>query len=275
MAKRNGRSVLARIVVILAVVSYVVYREYQHAGALLVPAVITREMDAAQALSPGIGVRAARLLRGPAPATQRPKLIALTFDDGPYPVTTPLLLDALHDLGVHATFFLIGRDAQQFPALTKRIAADGHEIGDHTLNHPDDFDRLDSAHVRMELLGGAKALHVYSSDPAISSMMRPPHGRFTLTTLRAAQNAGYDVILWNDDPGDWRAVTPQDLEKHIEAYATQPEIVLLHSGMLPTIEMLPRIVARFRAAGYRFVTAGDLLQRAGIAAVNDPAKHPM
>jgi peptidoglycan/xylan/chitin deacetylase (PgdA/CDA1 family) len=251
------------------------YRAYKHAGALLVPAVITREMDPARTLSPSVGVRFSRLMRGAAPASVRPKLIALTFDDGPYPVTTPLLLAVLHDLRVRATFFLIGRDAQQFPELARRIAEAGDEIGDHTLTHPDNFERLDAAGVRAELLGGARALRAYSFDPAISSMMRPPHGRFALTTIQAAQSAGYAVILWNDDPGDWRTVPVRELEKHIEAHATQPEILLLHSGMLATVEVLPDVVARFRAAGYQFVTVGELLKRAGATAVNDPAKHPL
>lgn len=268
-------AIAAAIVVFVSVLAYGGYREYQHAGTLLTPAVITREMDGEQALSPSLGARIARLVRGPAPTAERPKLIALTFDDGPYPVSTPLLLDALHDLGVHATFFLIGRDAQQFPGLVERIAAAGDEIGDHTLTHPNDFERLDSAAVRRELIGGAQVLHAYSSDPAISSMMRPPHGRFSLTTVQAAQSAGYNVVLWNDDPGDWRRVTPQALADHIEAHATQPEILLLHSGMLPTIEMLPTVVARFRAAGYTFVTAGELLDRVSGTAVNDPARRTL
>jgi peptidoglycan-N-acetylglucosamine deacetylase len=269
------RRVLAVIALVAAGLGYVAYREYKHAGALMVPAVIGRETDAAAALSPGVGARIARLLRGSPDTAQRPKLIALTFDDGPYPVTTPLLLDALRDLDVRATFFLIGRDAQQFPELARRIAAAGHEIGDHTLTHPENFDRLDAAAVQAELAGGARALHAYSSDPAIAAMMRPPHGRFTLATVRAAQSAGYDVMLWNDDPGDWRTVTPQQLATHMETHATQPDIVLLHSGKLATIEMLPSVVARFRASGYSFVTAGELLRRAGAAAVNDPAKHPL
>jgi peptidoglycan-N-acetylglucosamine deacetylase len=263
------------IAIILVVVAYGAYRAYKHLGALLVPAVITREMDPARTLSPSVGVRMTRLLRGGAPASVRPKLIALSFDDGPYPVSTPLLLAVLHDLSVPATFFLIGRDAQQFPGLARRIAEAGDEIADHTLTHPGNFERLDAAGVRAEILGGARALRAYSSDPAISSMMRPPHGRFSLTTIQAAQSAGYAVVLWNDDPGDWRTVPVQELESHIEAHATQPEILLLHSGMLATIEMMPAVVARFRAAGYQFVTVGELLKRAGATAVNDPAKHPL
>jgi peptidoglycan-N-acetylglucosamine deacetylase len=265
----------AAAVVVLAGLGYLSYREYNHAGALLTPAVITRTMDPARALSPGIGTRIARLVRGPANPAERPKLVALTFDDGPYPVTTPLLLDALRDLDVHATFFLIGRDAQEFPELARRIAASGNEIGNHSLTHPDRFDLLTAPQVRDELLGGARALSAFTSDPGITSMFRPPHGRYALVTVQAAQAAGFDVFLWNDDPGDWRNVPPAEIAAHIEQHATRPDIILLHNGQLATIEILPEIVRRFRAAGYTFVTAGQLLRRAGPAVINDAAKQPI
>jgi chitin deacetylase len=106
-------------------------------------------------------------------------------------------------------------------------------------------------------------------------MMRPPHGRFTEDTVRAAQSAGYSVVLWNDDPGDWRTVPVATLVAHVERYATAPDIILLHSGRLGTIEMLPEVVERFRRAGFSFVTAGELLRRVPHSVVNHPAKTPV
>jgi peptidoglycan/xylan/chitin deacetylase (PgdA/CDA1 family) len=181
------------------------------------------------------------------------------------------LLQTLHDLGVPATFFLIGRDAQQFPDLARAIAAAGGEIGDHTLTHPD-LDRLDPAAVTAELRGGAAALGAIAPQPTEARFFRPPHGRYTLATIQAAQAAGFDTILWNDDPGDWRAVPPDALLAHLVSHATAPEIVLLHSGRPATIAMLPALVERYRRAGYTFVTVGTLLGRSGAAALNVPAK---
>jgi peptidoglycan/xylan/chitin deacetylase (PgdA/CDA1 family) len=86
---------------------------------------------------PSLATRIAAVVGRPPAVGQREKLIALTFDDGPYPIETPLLLQTLHDLGVPATFFLIGRDAQQFPALAKLVGTNGNEIANHTLTHPD------------------------------------------------------------------------------------------------------------------------------------------
>ncbi|MBV9102295.1 MAG: polysaccharide deacetylase family protein [Candidatus Eremiobacteraeota bacterium] len=256
--------------------AYGLYRLVVHVRAPVVPAVITRTMDAHRSLARDVGARIDRFLhdRPPKDRTSWPKLVALTFDDGPYPVTTPLLLDVLARLNVHATFFLIGRDAEEFPELTRRIARDGHEIANHTLTHAN-LDTLGPSGVRAELNGGRDALTRLARDPAIATMMRPPHGRFTEQTVVAAQAAGYDVILWNDDPGDWRSVTPEELAGHVEAHATAPDIILLHSGRLPTLAMLPPIVDRFRSAGFAFVTVGELLRRAPIVVIDHPEKHPL
>jgi peptidoglycan/xylan/chitin deacetylase (PgdA/CDA1 family) len=118
-------------------------------------------------------------------------------------------------------------------------------------------------------------LEAIAADPAERTLFRPPHGRYTLATIRAAQAAGYATILWNDDPGDWRSVPPATLLTHILGHATAPEVLLLHSGKPGTIAMLPELVARYRQAGYSFVTVGSLLQRASAAELNHPAKLPL
>ena len=263
----------AAAVALLALAVYGGYRLYRRTDALGAPAIVTPTMDVHRLLSPSLAVRWDRLVHGNAPPSgPRPKLIALTFDDGPYPVDTPLLVDVLDDLRVPGTFFLIGRDAQQYPELVRRIAAHHDEIADHTLPHPD-LDRLDDAAVRGEILGGAAELGKFVSDPAVRTLLRPPHGRYREATLRVAQAAGYDVILWNDDPGDWRQVGADELQRHILAHATAPEILLLHSGRLATIDILPALVARYRAAGYRFVTVGQLLAAVGPDQLNHPRKN--
>jgi peptidoglycan/xylan/chitin deacetylase (PgdA/CDA1 family) len=203
-----------------------------------------------------------------------PKLIALTFDDGPYPVDTPVLLATLRAIGVPATFFLIGRDAEQFPGLVRAIAAGGHEIADHTETHPN-LAALDDPAVDAEIKVGAATLRRLVVDPAIDREFRPPHGRFRLATLQTAQRAGYDTILWTDDPGDWRNVSRSVLAAHIARYASSPEILLLHSGRPETVALLPGIVQRFRAAGYRFVTVSALLAQTGPGPLNHAARTPL
>jgi peptidoglycan/xylan/chitin deacetylase (PgdA/CDA1 family) len=103
--------------------------------------------------------------------------------------------------------------------------------------------------------------------------MRPPHGRYTERTLEIAQSLGYSVVLWTDDSGDWRTVNVPQLQRHLLEYATAPEIVLMHSGKLATIEALPYVVQRFREAGYRFVTVGTLLKLVRTDELNHPLRR--
>jgi len=260
--------------VLVAFLGYFIYRIELHFAVQPVPAVVTKAADAHQAVSTSFDANLDRLLhdRGPAQPPRDAKLVALTFDDGPYPLLTPLLLDELADLRVRATFFLIGRDAEQFPNLTERIARDGHEIANHTLTHPAQFEALDAAAVAAELDGGAAVLERNVTDPAIRTMMRPPHGRYSEATVRAAQRAGYHVILWNDDPGDWRSVPPARLAAHVESNASAPDIILLHSGRMTTIDMLPEVVLRFRRAGFTFVTVGEMMRRLPVSVIDHPVK---
>jgi peptidoglycan/xylan/chitin deacetylase (PgdA/CDA1 family) len=236
------------------------------------PALIRRDEDAHRAISTQLDARLGRMVadRPPADRSASPKLIALTFDDGPYPVETPLLLDALEDLHVPATFFLIGRDAQEFPGITARIVRDGHEIANHTMTHPN-LDALGPEEIKRELDGASEVLGRFTGDPSVHTMMRPPHGRFTEATVVAAQHAGFHIVLWTDDPGDWRTLEPDALAQEVIDHATAPDIVLLHSGRLATVEMLPAVVERFRRAGFTFVTAGRLLEETG----NEYLEHPL
>lgn len=266
----------AAAIVAVVVALYLGYRLAVRATRPNIPAIVVRTTDAHRLLAQDLPARIDRFLHDrPPPLAQRsgnPRLVALTFDDGPYPVQTPLLLDMLAELHVPATFFLIGNDAQEFPDLVRRIGAAGDEIANHTQTHPADFDALSDAAVKSELDRGAVTLERFSHDPAIRTMMRPPHGRYTEATVKTAQRDGYDVILWNDDPGDWRPMTPPAIADHLGRYATAPDIVLLHSGRQSTVEALPAIVARFRAAGFSFVTVGQMLARVPPAEILHPAK---
>ncbi len=264
----------AAAIVAIALLSYAGYRFVKHEGAQQ-PAIVTPRMDAQEAISPSFSGHIKRLLRERvtyADRSHRPRLIALTFDDGPYPIFTPLLLEQLQRLHVHATFFLIGRDAEQWPELAERIENAGNEIADHTYTHPN-LDEESPAQVREEIVKGRDVLYAIAHDPSVREYFRPPHGRYTVQTIQVAQKLGYHTILWTDDAGDWRTVSAAVLRNHVERFATAPDIVLLHSGRLATIDMLPQVVARFQAAGYRFVTVAQMLAAVTPAELNHPAKH--
>jgi peptidoglycan/xylan/chitin deacetylase (PgdA/CDA1 family) len=267
-----------RVKIVLAVIAALAlaaggFRYLRHQSDL-VPALVTPAMNVHNEFSGDALARAYRVTHNmvaSADRSKRPKLIALTFDDGPYPVYTPLLLDELHRLGVRATFFLIGRDAEQWPEITKRIEAEGHEIADHTYSHPE-LDHETADQVREEVLKGRDVLWSLAHDPAERELMRPPHGRYTMATLQAVQSVGFDVVLWTDDSGDWRTLTAAQIAGDMLRHATAPDIVLLHSGKLATIQALAPVVQRFKDAGYEFVTAGELLRRVSPEELNHPAK---
>ena len=255
---------IAPAVVVAALAAYALHRYIHHEEAIR-PAVVTQAMN----------VRKLRSYAGAARGGTAPsKLIALTFDDGPYPVTTPLLLAQLRALHVPATFFLIGRDAEQWPQIARQIADDGNEIADHTYSHPD-LDKETPAQVRAEIRDGGRALYALTGDASVRRYFRPPHGRYTPQTLRVAQELGYLTILWTDDPGDWRNVDSEVIFTHVRENATVPEILLLHDGKLATVEMLPGLVACYRSAGYRFVTVAEMLSAVTAFDLNHPIRKPI
>jgi peptidoglycan/xylan/chitin deacetylase (PgdA/CDA1 family) len=187
------------------------------------------------------------------------KDIALTFDDGPYPFYTPLLLHVLDRSNVHATFFVVGRSAQSFPELITRIVSDGDELGNHTFNHIP-LTKLSDQQIESQIIEDGVLLRRLGGGPV--SLFRPPHGRFNLHVVVIAKDLGYHTIFWSDSPDDAKDVSPAVIVHRVLATATPGGIILLHSGEYHTIEALPVIIDRLRAEGYRFVTVSQLLDEA-------------
>lgn len=188
------------------------------------------------------------------PMTKR--LIALTFDDGPYPFYTPLLLHVLDRSHVSATFFCVGRSAQQFPELMDRIVASGDEIGNHTFNHYK-LNGLTDEQIAGQIMEAGAILSTFVGRPI--ELFRPPHGRYDKRVLEIASAMGYRTVFWNDSPEDTKHISPTLEVQRVLAQARPGGIVLLHSGQYRTIEALPVIIDRLRAEGYTFVTVGQLL----------------
>lgn len=188
--------------------------------------------------------------------------IALTFDDGPDPATTPVLLDLLARHGARATFFLIGARAARHPELVARIAAEGHEIGNHSWDHPS-LPALDAAGQAGQISRTAAVLA-----PHGGRLMRPPYGDQTLRTHRIARRLGFRVVLWSVNGGDWRGEDADTLAGRLIARVGPGAIVLLHDSLqsfedpafrdrAPTFEAVGRLIAA--RPGHRFVTVSELL----------------
>lgn len=154
------------------------------------------------------------------------RAVALTFDDGPHPELTPRLLDVLAGHGAHATFFVIGREAERQPALIRRIAAEGHAVGHHSWTHSEPA----STPARV-LLAETRRTRALLEDllgrPA--PLFRPPHGKVTTAELLGAWWQRNTVVLWNRDPKDFQMQNAEELRAW---FTEQPlaagDVVLLH-----------------------------------------------
>jgi peptidoglycan/xylan/chitin deacetylase (PgdA/CDA1 family) len=183
-----------------------------------------------------------------------PGKVALTFDDGPTALT-PAYLDVLDQLGVRATFFVVGEMCRARPDLLAEIQDRGHEVAGHGYTHRP-FTELSEGQLRDELSETQALLPPQGHRPFV----RPPFGAMSLRSMLTCAGAGYTTVLWSVDSGDWcnleaGAVARSFTEQTISA----GEIALLHDGQPWTIDALPTIVDSVRKAGHEPVTVGELL----------------
>ena len=153
--------------------------------------------------------------------------VYLTFDDGPDPQWTPRILDILAEAAVPATFFLVGRLAVRHPALVRRLAAEGHEAGNHTWSHRHPWTMLASV-ARQEVRDGAAAIADILGQPP--RWFRPPHGRLRACMIEEAESGGQKLVLWNRSAVDWGPLgSARGIARRLRAARTG-DIVLMHDG---------------------------------------------
>jgi peptidoglycan/xylan/chitin deacetylase (PgdA/CDA1 family) len=247
-----------------------VRRWTHHAQLELVPVIVPESADANDVVKPPPYVVLVRMFQDVRDLTappQRPRLAVLTFDDGPYPVTTPVLVAQLRGLHVPAEFFFIGNDALRQPAISSDVAAAGIGIGNHTLTHPE-LTALTAAAQQDEIRNGAAA--ILASTGRSAAYFRPPHGNYNADTIRAVRTSGETMVLWDVDPGDWRTLTADQIAAIVSQQAKAPALILLHNGKDATIEALPQIVKAYRDAGFTFVSLAELQRRVPLGDINTP-----
>ncbi|MDB6148115.1 MAG: polysaccharide deacetylase, partial [Spartobacteria bacterium] len=192
--------------------------------------------------------------------------VALTFDDGPDPEWTPKILDILKAANVKAAFFVVGVNAEHYPALVRRIVAEGHEIGNHTYYHPN-LALCWPEHIRLEL--NATQLLLETITGRATTLFRPPYAADTspsrlseLTPLQIAQDLNYLVVLENIDPQDWARPGADIILQRIKQQRRDGSIILLHDSggdRSQTVEALPRILDWLRIRGDVVVPLSTLL----------------
>jgi peptidoglycan-N-acetylglucosamine deacetylase len=194
------------------------------------------------------------LLGRDAPAAM-PGRIALTFDDGPTPLTLRYL-DVLERFQARATFFLVGELCAAHPHWVNAIAERGHEVAGHGYTHRP-FTSFSQAELVSEL---ARTRALLPSRPAPRQLVRPPYGAVSLSSLLTCARAGFTTVLWSLNSGDWRARDAGEVEQTIAAGSTAAgEIVLLHEGQTLTLDALPTVVRNLKELGHELVTVGELL----------------
>src|ERR687890_509553 len=193
--------------------------------------------------------------------------IALTFDEGPDPATTPAILDVLRDYHVKGTFFVIGARAEQHPELIERIVDEGHTLGNHTYYHRD-LTKLAPESTQTELQDTQAVINRALGRYYRVTLFRPPCGapyNTDLDKLPGFQEAMRDQqmypVMWTIDPGDWAL---GDQPERIVANLSQstPEsggVVLLHDTQPQTAEALSKVLDYYFTSGFEFTGVRDLL----------------
>ncbi len=183
--------------------------------------------------------------------------IAMTFDDGPHATNTPKLLEMAAERHIKLTFFVLGECVEQNPDVLRQEVAAGHEIGNHSWSHPN-LAKLSDANVRSQL---QRTEEIIVKTAGIKpKLMRPPYGELTKRQrILVNHDFGYNVILWDVDPLDWKRPGSDVVAQRIIAGARPGSIILSHDIHPPTIAAMPQVFDALLAKGFKFVTVSELL----------------
>ena len=197
------------------------------------------------------------------------KQLALTYDDGPNDPHTLRLLEILAWHNVHATFFLIGRYVEQRPDIVRELVKAGHVIGNHTFTHP--LLTFKSARkLREQFAKCERALMDAVGEH--SNMFRPPFGGRRPAVLRTARQMGMEPIMWSVTGYDWNAPSVEHIERQVTRQVGGGDVILLHDGghlhfgsdRSYTVAATGRLISRYLAEGYEFVTVPEMMRKADV-----------
>lgn len=218
-----------------------------------------KEQEAVQT----IGNKAARLVAGEGmlrlmeqelmEQSQAHPEVALTFDDGPSPKYTPLLLDGLKERNVRATFFLLGQNVKENQELVQRMQAEGHLLGNHTYNHVQ-LNRIPETTARQEILKTNN--EIYEATGKYPEYMRPPYGAWKKNMELCVEML---PVFWDIDTLDWKS---QNVDAILKAAGEEPEdgsIILMHDEYQTSVEAALLLIDRLKEKGYEFVTVDELI----------------
>lgn len=192
--------------------------------------------------------------------------VAITFDDGPSPSYTPKILALLNHYQAHATFFVLGRKVEEYPGLIKAMLRDGHEVGNHTFDHPR-LPKTDQLTREQEIEKTGLDLDLVGC-PQKPRLLRPPYSAYDNRLVSYLEHTHRQLVLWSIDSGDWRGLDAAAIVNNVLGRVGNGSIIIFHDSdekdqadRSPTVEALRVILPALRASGYRLVTVSELVNR--------------
>ena len=187
-----------------------------------------------------------------------PRAIALTFDDGPHPDHTPAILDVLAEEGVQATFFVIGTEVARHPEIARRIVEEGHQIANHSYNHPD-YRNLTYQEIRTDVERSQDIIE--NATGVRPDWVRPPYGLTDASVYSVLGDKDMMIAHWTVDPTDWRIPGARTIRNRVVSHTQPGSVILLHDGggnRTQTVRATRGIIRDLRADDFEFVTVEQL-----------------
>ena len=191
------------------------------------------------------------------------KVLYLTFDAGYENGCTAKILDTLKEKQVPAAFFLVGNYIRQSPDLVRRMVAEGHTVGNHTMHHYD-MSRLSDKAAFSKELTDLEALYKETVGQELPKYYRPPQGIYSEENLKMAQELGYKTLFWSLAYVDWNNDAQPTKEAAFAKLLPRTHngaVVLLHSTSKTNAEILGELIDKWKGAGYRFGTLEELFSQ--------------
>jgi peptidoglycan-N-acetylglucosamine deacetylase len=194
------------------------------------------------------------------------KTVAITFDDGPSLEYTPRILDILKEKNTKATFFMTGALVETYPEIAARVAAEGHDVGNHTYNHVN-LVFLKGPELTREIEMGERALTEATGIRPV--LFRPPRSILSAEAKRLLADKGYSVIMWTASAADWTGLNERYIMHRLKKAVKPGAAFLFHDGGAlvknkggrreGTVLALPLVIDMIRNKGYKLVTMSEML----------------
>lgn len=185
-------------------------------------------------------------------ATERPK-VALTFDDGPSRIYTPILLEGLKERGIHVTFFLMGKNIQGNEEIVKQMQEEGHLIGNHTYNHVQ-LNRISVNQAKEEIEKTSN--EIYKITGVYPTFIRPPFGAWRKDLELSVSML---PVFWDVDTMDWKSKNVSQVMQIVTGQVRDGAIILMHDGYETSVDAAFQVADTLTKEGYEFVTVDQLL----------------